>query len=207
MNYRTMMYLYKGFDFLPTIISDAIYFFLQRKFGGLRNFPHKISVSAGVECMRRFHAISKNTTDFTVLEVGTGRILNTAIIFYLCGAARVITVDLHRLRNRTMVAEGFKWIISNHESFSKEQFINQGRLEGLIEFSKTDWTLETLDEFMNITYLAPANASALDLPDNSIDCHFSTTVLEHIEPSILKKLSSKLRELLKRKVILFTEST
>ena len=124
MNYRKMMYVYKAFDFLPKFVADPIYFFLQRKFGGLRNFSHKISVSAGVECMRRFHAISKNSTDFNVLEVGTGRILNTAIVFHLCGAGRIITVDLHRLRNRTMVAEGFKWVISNHESFSKEQFIN-----------------------------------------------------------------------------------
>lgn len=192
------MYIYKAFDLLPQILADPIYYFLQRKFGGLRNFNHNISVSAGVECMRRFHAVSNNITDFNVLEVGTGRIVNSAVIFYLCGAGRVITIDLHRLRDRKMVSEGFEWIIQNHENFSKEEFINQDRLKDLIEFSKTDWTLETLDEFLNITYLAPADASALDLPDNLIDCHFSTTVLEHIEPSILEKIVIEASRVIKK---------
>jgi ubiquinone/menaquinone biosynthesis C-methylase UbiE len=48
-----------------------------------------------------------------------------------------------------------------------------------------------------IHYIAPGDASQTNLPEKSIDVHFSVTVLEHVEPNALNGILREARRMLK----------
>jgi ubiquinone/menaquinone biosynthesis C-methylase UbiE len=51
--------------------------------------------------------------------------------------------------------------------------------------------------FLNIEYIAPGDASHIDLPENSVDFHTSYTVFEHIPPEVIKKILKEGKRVLK----------
>lgn len=197
MHWKYQSLIYKIFDLLPDSLSDNPYYFLQRKFGGLKNFNHLISVSAGIECMRRFNSISKIKENFEILEIGPGRHMNTSLIFFLCGSKKIISVDNKNLRREEILREGIKFINDNIHLLLKESFVKENRIKDLQNFCSRKFNINDLENFINLKYLAPGDARNLDIPDSSIDCHFSTTVLEHIEKRQLAEILKEGKRILK----------
>jgi SAM-dependent methyltransferase len=63
---------------------------------------------------------------------------------------------------------------------------------------ESPYQIKSLLEFLNIEYIAPGDASHLNLPDSSVDFHTSYTVLEHIPPEIIKAILKEGKRILKQ---------
>ncbi|MFM7529689.1 MAG: class I SAM-dependent methyltransferase [Nodosilinea sp.] len=60
------------------------------------------------------------------------------------------------------------------------------------------YSIDDLLDFVNIEYIAPGDASHLDMPENLIDFHTSYTVFEHIPPENIIAILKEGRRILKK---------
>ena len=67
-----------------------------------------------------------------------------------------------------------------------------------LEFVESSYQIKSLLEFLNIKYIAPGDASHLNLPNSSVDFHTSYNVLEHIPPEIIKAILKEGQRILKQ---------
>jgi SAM-dependent methyltransferase len=169
--------------------SNAVYYALQRSFGGLR--PEKIDPFDRMKAASGMVAWAATTgfdvRDKTVLEVGTGRMVDLPIGMWLCGAARVITVDLNRYLSATLVAEARSIVRRSREKLvdlfgRKDDPQFEERLSVLVGTHVPD---SKLLKAMNVEYMSPADAANLPLAAGSVDMHVSHTVMEHIPRNVL----------------------
>lgn len=115
----------------------------------------------------------------TFFEVGTGHNPIVPVGFFLCGAEKVGTIDLHRRLDFGILEKSLAWMAENRGEIC-------GYYDGIAEsavFNKRMNLIgglrrspENLLSKANIVYLAPADASDMGLPDESVDYHISTTV-------------------------------
>ena len=137
----------------------------------------------------------------TVLEVGTGWKLTTPIALWLCGADKVITVDLNPYLRPDLVRLEVEYINQNQESVAQilgtvaDADCLRKRL-ALLE-TESELSFENLMSRTGIEYLSPADAA--NLPDvGSIDYHISHTVFEHIPRPMLLAILQEANRLMKR---------
>lgn len=158
-------------------------------------------LSAGINILNLIHDQGKTFESKTFLEIGTGRRLCLPIALWLCGVSEIITVDLNPYLKEELVFEDISYMGDNQQNiktlFGKysEKQIFQERFDRLI---KAENNLDGLLDMMNIRYSAPADASCLDLPPQSIDYQVSRSVFEHIPPEILKDILLEGKGLLSR---------
>ena len=179
---------------LPSSLSYAVYYQLQRRMGGLRAAKPDRAVRAAVEIAAEIQHHGRQVKDGTFLEVGTGRTVTLPIILWLLGAKRVITVDLHPYLKSELVADEVAYLQSHSgELFDvlAEHDLQPDRFQRLMNVSLPRYALAAALEMCSIEYTAPADASRLPLADGAVDFHVSTNVFEHIPPD---SLSSILRE-------------
>lgn len=78
-------------------VSYDIYYWLQRKFGSLRD--NKLSpisrLQAGLEFCQKIEQLGYSPIGKTFMKIETGRRINTPLAFWLLGAEKIITVDLN----------------------------------------------------------------------------------------------------------------
>ena len=154
----------------------------------------------------------------TFFEVGTGHNLIVPIGFFLCGAEKVVTVDLHRRLDFGILKKSLVWMAENrddvcgyYDGVANPQIapqrnrlrISQGKqITQIIErMDLIDRLKEMPEKFLseaNIQYLAPADAADTDLPDASVDYHISTTVFEHIPGVDIKRILKEAKRILKK---------
>lgn len=177
---------------LPDPIGPALYYRMQRHFGGLRRPEPMSRLRAGLRMAELLRQEGHGIAGRRVLEIGTGHQLNLPIALWLCGVAEVMTVDRNRYLKHELIREDLRQIAARHEEV-RELFGASCalRLARLMEFAERPPPLAELLAAMNIRYLAPADAAALPLATGSIDYHVSFAVLEHIPAP---DLSAILRE-------------
>ena len=188
-------------NIFPSSLSYSTYYWIQRNFGGLRK--DRLSpinrLEAGIESVKRIEQVGRSPVGATFLEIGTGRRLNTPLAFWLLGAEKVITVDLNPYLKEELVRADLDYLIKNKteiESLFENRIFNN-RLDALLEFIESPYQIKALLEFLKIEYIAPGDASHLNLPENSVDFHTSYTVLEHIPPEIIKAILKEGQRILK----------
>jgi SAM-dependent methyltransferase len=155
---------------------------------------------AGIETVKRLGQVGRSPVGSTFLEVGTGRKINTPLAFWLLGAEKIITVDLNPYLKEELVREDLDYIVKNKseiEGLFGNRIFND-RLNVLLEFIESPYELKNLLKFINIEYIAPGDASRLNLSESSIDFHTSYTVLEHISPEIIKAILKEGQRILKK---------
>ncbi len=185
---------------LPSNMGNPIYYQLQRRFGGLRH-PNPLSrLRAGVEVVRRIQQFERSAESAVFLEVGTGHQMALPLSLWLCGASEITTVDLNRYLKEKLVMNDVEYI-RRHEREVRQIFSGvpesrffEPRFRRLLTGVSS---LRELFSLTNIRYWAPADASHLPLPANSVDYHISFTVLEHIPSAILKRIFEEGRRVLK----------
>lgn len=133
-------------------------------------------------------------------EVGTGHVPVAPIGFFLCGAQSIVTVDLHRRIDWGLTRQSLEWI-ANHKN---EVFNNY---KNVVENDLFEQRFELLQSCQHnpsvffkkagIDYLAPMDAANTNLPHNSIDYHFSITVLEHIPLPVIQGIFFEAKRILK----------
>jgi SAM-dependent methyltransferase len=185
---------------LPPGVADPIYYQLQRSFGGLRRPTPLSRLEAGVEIVRRLQQFDRTAESAVFLEIGTGHQLNLPLSLWLCGAGRIITVDLNRYLKEQLVMDDIAYL-RHHEEQARALFASVARPALFKErFERLMTATNGLREVLSLTrtqYRAPADASCLTLDAGSIDFHISFTVLEHIPSPALKGIFREGRRLLK----------
>ena len=135
------------------------------------------------------------------MEVGTGYRIGMPIGLWVCGAQRILTVDLNPYLKIELVRKDLEYIKNNFDAISNIfETVNDSvewreRLEWI---KRTDFeSIDVLDAF-NIEYYAPAKAENLKHVHNkSIDLHVSYTVLEHIPAPVIRNIIKEGKRILK----------
>jgi SAM-dependent methyltransferase len=202
MNWKLKAKIQNLVGLLPNFLSYSIYYWIQRNFGSLKDSKLNPTsrLLAGIETVKRLEQVDRSPIGTTFLEVGTGRRINTILAFWLLGAEKVITVDLNPYLKDELVRADLNYIVKNKseiESLFGNRIFNH-RLDALLEFVESPYQIKSLLEFLNIEYIAPGDASHLNLPDSSVDFHTSYTVLEHIPPEIIKAILKEGKRILKQ---------
>lgn len=183
-------------------LSDQIYYAVQRGFGTLRagganSLEYFDAARRTAEWIR---ATGRDVEGMSFLEVGTGRNVNLPTALWLCGAARVTTVDLNSYLSSAVVFEANEYARQHKaevlHAFGAEagrpEF--QARLAQLLDFKGN---LDGLLSMMNVEYLPRADASQLPHDSESFDAHVSFAVFEHIPADVLARILAEARRILK----------
>ncbi len=157
---------------------------------------------AGFEFGRRIREAGRSVKEATLLEIGTGRRLNVPISFWLLGAERTVTVDLHSYLKAELVREDLNYLQSNAERIEFIVSSNEGsvnRLRALLktEKPKASECLKHILEMCRVSYMPRYDGGCLPLKDDSIDYHISNQVFEHIPSNDLLRILREGSRLLK----------
>ncbi|HET7435522.1 MAG TPA: class I SAM-dependent methyltransferase [Thermoanaerobaculia bacterium] len=183
---------------LPAPLGDALYFAIQRTFGRVQESSPFPQLRGAARIIDLLAMQQRSVEGRTILEVGTGRSLGLPLGFWLCGAERLVTVDLNPLLSDAMVRSDLAKLRAKPEEL-RAIFGTRAdaRFEDRLARLLTAQSLADVLRIANIEYLAPADASALRLSDGSIDYHVSFTVLEHIPADVLRAILVEGRRLLR----------
>ena len=182
--------------------SDALYYALQRHFGDLRDgrFDPMEWLIVAAETVGRLRRSGFSIVGKRCLEVGTGRTIGLPLGLWLCGAKQTVTIDLNRYLSRDLVEASHKHLCRNRERAlqilrnADEDGGLEERLERLCQFSGD---LDSLLKFIDVQYMAPANATNVPFPDCVFDYHLSYSVLEHVPRPQLAAMLVEARRILR----------
>lgn len=187
MNWKLKAAIQRGCAALPAG-QEPIYYLLQRTLGSLRRPVNPIPMwEEAVSIVSDLCAAGFDIHGARVMEIGTGRRLDMPIGLFLCGAASVLTVDLHRYLKPGLALYSLRTLAEHRETL-RPLFL---RVTDAPEFDRRLESLTraaTFGEFLqaaHIEYRAPADATQMNLPAGSIDLQTSYTVFEHIPRPVL----------------------
>lgn len=192
MNWKLKAFIQNFVAVFPKNLSYELYFQMQRNFGGLKKpFSPLGHFSVGTGMLKKIQQHGKNFIGKTFLEVGSGRVPLLPVAFWLCGAGKIITVDLN-LYMRDELVKDMLFFIKNKESEVKNIFgtlLNEERFNLLFNYSrKSKINKKDILKLCQIEYLAPADAAKTNLAENSIQFHISHTVYEHIPLPVIQNI-------------------
>ncbi len=188
MNWKTKAAIQRAISRLP-VGSEDVYYQLQRRFGNLRNPESPLTMfrEAAAPIFAELRDYGRPVSGARVLEVGTGHRIHMPLAFYLAGARSIVTLDLHPILKPDLVMQAVAQLIEHQgeaarllQSIADPETVSR-RILDLAEAR----TFPELAAIMRLQYLSPADAAASDLPDHSVDIHFSHTVFEHIPRQVL----------------------
>ena len=186
MNWKLKSMVQRACATLPFARED-LYYGLQKTFGRSRTHEPLEYFREAAEMAAQLAGAGRPLEGARVMEVGTGRGLDLPIGLYLCGAAHLVTVDLHRYLRPERVAETLAFLRANPATVRAVLADFAGAAvvdERLAELARLT-TAADLFRTLPIVYRAPADAAHLDLPAGSIDVQVSFTVFEHIPAAAL----------------------
>ncbi len=196
-----------GMSLLPEALAEPIYYRLQRNLGELRNPRFDLRFDAALNTVELLRDHRDGIEGARVLEVGTGRTVDVPMALWLMGAGEVVTVDIARLLRPELVAESYQHLRERWPFFRKrfveladerlvdERFATLGRATG---GGVRPNELHDVLRAMNVRYHAPADATALEMPDASFDVMTTYVVFQHVPPEPMKAILQAGRRLLKK---------
>ncbi|HET8692567.1 MAG TPA: class I SAM-dependent methyltransferase [Steroidobacteraceae bacterium] len=187
MNWRMKARIQNAVARLPESVSYPAYYWIQRRFGGLRRVDPLKGFRKFLNAAERLERVGASPVGAEFLEVGTGRQVNTPLAAWLCGARGITTVDLNPYLKEELVRDCVASIARRAEEVRGllGKRLHPGRLEALLDLAGRPWRFGELLELCAIRYRAPADAGRLDIPDGSHDFHVSFNVFEHVSPAAL----------------------
>lgn len=192
MNWKIKAYLQKAVATLPEGVGYRIYHVLQRlngTFGKTRVQPRLSVARRLVELAEQSGHSVRGKTFF---ELGTGWSCTTPLGLWLCGAERVVTVDVNPYLKEHLVLRELRYI-TEHAGAITELFGKYGQTatfqERLKELCRqTPRTLQELLARTGIGYWSRFDARKTSLANGTVDFYFSWYVLQHIPPDVLRDI-------------------
>ena len=188
MQWKTKARIQNAVALLPSKLSYATYYWLQRHVGDLRKMDPIPKFKAGMEIWKYIQSLDIEPIGKTFFEVGTGRVPLVPLSFWLMGADRTITTDLNPYLKVELLKESLDYIYE-HEEAVRALFgplLNQSRLAALFRLYKRDrFSIDSFFDLCQIKYCAPSDATQTRLGKSSVDFHTSLNVLEHIPPDVV----------------------
>ena len=192
MHWKTKAFAQNLIARLPSRLSHACYYGLQRAMGSFREAQGELFLGVALALKERIQKHGGQIDGAVFMEVGTGRRVTLPVVLWLMGAEQIVTVDLHRYVRQPIVALDLLSIVSETSDAArklrKTAKLRPDRLQRLQSLLKGEWDLPSLFDLCGIKYLAPADAGRLELPASSVDFHISYTVFEHIPANILQQI-------------------
>lgn len=180
--------------------GHSLYTLLQKQFGNLNDDPWS-RVSMQKEMAGWLMDAGITIPGKVFVEVGTGHKPVIPVCFSLMGAEKFITVDLNRRMDLKLlkgvlnnIANRREVLEENWKAFAPEDVLRQ-RFD-MLSRCKND--PELFLRQAGIQYLAPVDAGSTSLSAESIDCHLSNTVMEHIPPKVISNIVKESYRLLKK---------
>ena len=177
---------------LPSELSYATYYWIQRHVGGLRKINPVGVLTGAIETCQLICKQDRSLQDKVFLEVGTGRMVIVPIAYWLMGARKIYTIDLNPYLKSELVEESLKYIFNNQEEVRNlfDSLLVEERFEKLSEVfnNSSRFSMQEILELCCIDYIAPGDARSTQLPDKVVDFHTSYTVFEHIPKEILQEI-------------------
>lgn len=176
---------------LPDEPSYAAYYWLQRRFGGLKHTDPMGRLEAGRDTWRLAQQAGLDPVGRTFFEIGTGRTVNVPIAYWLMGAGGTVTSDLNPYLKDDLVRESVEYIAREPAQVRQlfGSLLQEDRLERLSALARGPRiTAAAVLERCGISYLAPCDAARTGLPGASIDVYTSYTAFEHIAPDALRAI-------------------
>ena len=180
--------------------GGPLYDGIQQTFGKLRHpdVARKLAFQRSLCSLMVQHGFRPRGA--TVVEVGTGWMPLDAIGFWMCGAARVVTFDLHRHLNTRLLAGALEWMSRHGDELValwKDLAPEEDLRERLARLTQLRRQPAAFLSQAGIEYVAPSDAAATGLDDASVDAHFSYNVFEHVPPAQIARLLAEARRVLK----------
>jgi SAM-dependent methyltransferase len=197
MNWRIKAAIQLACDVVP-IGKEALYRQLQLRCGGLvKGYDHSFLLSEAARMTGMLRGVGFDVQDATVMEVGTGWRVDMPMGFYLCGARKIITCDLHRYLEKRLTLDTVRYVANNADKIRGIfSFVEPAQLDERIARLGRIGTIEELFRTTSIEYHAPCDCAHTHLADRSIDLHYSYTVFEHIPASTLLEILREANRLL-----------
>lgn len=176
---------------LPASVSYAVYYWMQRHFGGLRDAGPLSRMAAGVESWRRLTNQGVDPTGKVFFEVGTGREPLVPMCYWLMGAGRTITIDLNPYLKDELVRETLADLSRDRDKVRRlfGSLLNEERFDDLLTFiDHQRYATPAFLDLCRIDYIAPGDATRTGLADGSVDFHTSYNTFEHIPPDVLRDI-------------------
>lgn len=191
MHWKTKALVQNVVSIFPSSASYEAYYLLQRHFGGLKKINPVSRLKAGIAT---WNFIKKNDYDpvgKVFFEIGTGRIPNVPMAYWLMGAEKTITIDLNPYLKEDLVRECLQYIHANYQNIQKlfGPLLDQRRMDDLLAFHKSGaFSVQAFLDLCRIQYIAPGDAANTKMQPRSIDFHTSYTVFEHIPLEVLRNI-------------------
>ncbi|GBU24699.1 hypothetical protein R83H12_01333 [Fibrobacteria bacterium R8-3-H12] len=115
-------------------------------------------------------------------EVGTGQVPLLPMALWLCGAEKIITIDLKPYMRNELIKDMLFFCKEEKNEMENEfgELLDKERFNSLLDCNE-----KNILELCKIKYIAPGDAAKTNLPENSVHYHVSHTVYEHIPLIIL----------------------
>jgi SAM-dependent methyltransferase len=154
------------------------------------------TLDSGLEFIEMLRAADFNIDGSVVVEIGTGWVPVLPILFYLCGANEITTVDKHKLLEEKTVRQCLSFFKNNITIISKRLLIDESVIRHKLDNIEGKGLVNLLSAF-HCRYESPSDAQSMTKQDNSTDLVYSHAVLEHIPPEIITGILAESRRILK----------
>jgi hypothetical protein len=191
MNWKLKAAIQNAVSLLPSTVSYALYYWMQRHFGGLKHPNPLRHLTAGIKVWNLIKQSGRDPIGKVFLEIGTGREPIIPIAFWLSGAKKTITIDLNPYLKDELINESLRFISENMDKITKlfDASIYEDRLDRLMQFSRNaSFSTAALLDLCCIDYMAPCDAGNTHLPTQSVDFLISFGVFQHIPSEVLEKI-------------------
>jgi hypothetical protein len=153
------------------------------------------------EHIRSYQRATARPVQHTSLEIGTGWYPIVPVGFFLAGAEKIYSVDIHFLTSKERILNTLQKFVECYVSGKLVNYINYlpEKLAVVKEIIKEydQLSLDSMLQKLNITYLIE-DARQLSLPDNSVDLINSNNTFEHIYPEILIPILKDFKRVVKK---------
>ncbi len=191
MHWKVKAAMQNAIAHLPPSLSYPTYYRMQRLIGGLRTVDPEDRLAAGVQTWRRIVEQGRDPIDRVFFEVGTGTTPIVPLAYWLMGAKRTVTVDVHPYLKGELVRESLEHMFANRQDVARlfGGLLQQKRIDALFDLRRSGkFSLKRFLDLCCIDYVEPGDAARTGLPTRSIDFHTSYTVLEHIQPDVIAQI-------------------
>jgi len=199
MHWKIKAFVQKAAAAAPPGFANALYYWLQRRFGGLRRPTPAKHYAKAAALARALREAGRPVAGRRLVEIGTGRTLNVPLGLWLCGAESVATFDLNRYLKPALVEAALDWTrrhLPETRTLLADACDPDLLTERLETLADVEGGLEKLMAVANIAYRAPTDAARLPLADGAADIHYSMDTLEHIPLRTLHAIFCEARRIL-----------
>ncbi|HEC09707.1 MAG TPA: class I SAM-dependent methyltransferase [Acidimicrobiales bacterium] len=196
MKWQNKARMQRVFDRMPG--GARLYQQVQRRLGAMTSDPTD-RLGLFEEMLQWMADAGLSPVGVRGLEVGTGHKASLPMLFGLCGAESVHTIDLNRRLQVDVMGSAIEWVQYHAEELVTrlspyvEEPVVRERISRLVALRAEP--LAALAA-VGVSYDAPGDAAAVPLDDGSVDIHFSTTTLEHIPADVLGQILAEAARLL-----------